>query len=63
MEEANRRVVREIFAGHAARHAIPGLRATIDDWRQAETLAANFTALPDVATLVPLLTDHAHTAR
>lgn len=33
MEEANRRVVREIFAGHAARHAIPGLRATIDEWR------------------------------
>ena len=32
MEEANRRVVREIFAGHAARHAIPGVLATIDDW-------------------------------
>lgn len=28
----------------------------------AETLAAEFTALPDVATLVTLLTDHARTA-
>ncbi len=33
MEEANRRVVQEIFGGHAARHATPGVRATIDDWR------------------------------
>jgi UDP:flavonoid glycosyltransferase YjiC (YdhE family) len=33
MEEANRRVVREIFAGHAARHAIPGVQATMHDWR------------------------------
>lgn len=33
MEEANRRIVREIFGGYAARHAIPGVRATIDDWR------------------------------
>lgn len=33
MEEANRRMLREVFAGVDARAALPGLRATAERWR------------------------------